>query len=69
MLIRPVFFKFLSIVLGKDGDMSSIDELIDMSSRCLDAAKCNMRILTTLSSTYRLGEFLSLSIPSHIKYE
>lgn len=57
MLIRPVFFKLLGIVLGKDTDMSSIDGLLGLSSRCLEVAKCNMRIITTLSNLSLLGEF------------
>jgi proline utilization trans-activator len=56
MLIRPVFYKLLGIVLGKDTDMSSLDGLINLSSQCLEAAKCNMRIVTTLSNTGRLGK-------------
>jgi hypothetical protein len=58
MLIRPVFFKLLSIVLGKATEMSSIDGLLALSAGCLEAAKCNMRIVTTLSEYSRLGKSL-----------
>lgn len=43
-------------MLGKDTDVSSLDGLIGLSSQCLEAAKCNMRIATMLSDTSRLGE-------------
>ncbi|KAF2008429.1 hypothetical protein BU24DRAFT_497895 [Aaosphaeria arxii CBS 175.79] len=57
MLIRPIFFKLLSIVLGKVTDMSSIDGLLALSARCLEAAKCNMRIIKTLSDRSRLAKY------------
>jgi len=56
LLIRPVFFKLLGIVLRKDTVTSSLDGLISLCSQCLEAAKCNMRILTTLSSRDRIGK-------------
>jgi hypothetical protein len=65
MLIRPVFFKLLGIVLGKDTDMSSIDDLLALAARCLEVAKCNMRIVTTLSDLSLLGrDPLSLRSPA-----
>lgn len=57
LLIRPIFFKLLAITLGKDPDESSLDTLIDFSSRCLEAAKCNMRILMGLSHADRLAKY------------
>lgn len=70
MLIRPVFFKLLAIVLGNEADMSSIDSLLDLSSQCLEAAKCNIRILTMLASLQLLakyGFYDSLHLFSSIK--
>lgn len=57
LLIRPIFFKLLAITLGKDADESSLDTLIEFSNRCLEAAKCNMRILMGLSHADRLAKY------------
>ncbi|RDW78728.1 uncharacterized protein DSM5745_05580 [Aspergillus mulundensis] len=75
LLIRPVFFKLLGTVLGKDtnttpSSSSSLDGLSNLSSQCLAAAKCNMRILTTLSSKdliAKYGFYDSLHLFSGIK--
>jgi len=56
LLIRPIFFKLLAIALGKDADESPTDSLIDFSSRCLEFAKCNMRILMGLSNKDKIGK-------------
>ena len=56
-----MFFKLLAFVLGKDRDVSSLDTLMELSSRCLEAAKCNMRILTGLYNINRIGEPTKLS--------
>jgi hypothetical protein len=60
MLIRPVFFKLLALVLGKDTDMASVDGLLELTARCLEVAKYNMHIVTTLSDLSLLGESSSL---------
>ncbi|KAH7029793.1 proline utilization trans-activator [Microdochium trichocladiopsis] len=57
LLTRPVFFKVLGLVMGKDKDTSALDDLIALSSQCLEAAKCNMRILTELSSRDKLAKY------------
>lgn len=57
LLIRPIFIKLLAIALGKDADESSLDTLIDLGSYCLDASKCNMRILMGLSQAERLAKY------------
>lgn len=62
LLLRPVFFKLLALALGKVDDNdppadSSLDRLFDYSSRCLEAAKCNMRILMDLSRAHRIAKY------------
>ncbi|TPX15852.1 uncharacterized protein E0L32_000186 [Thyridium curvatum] len=58
ILIRPVFFKLLATALGKGpSDESSVDNLIGLSSRCLEAAKCNTRIMMGLSNADRIAKY------------
>ncbi|KAL2417445.1 hypothetical protein ABEF91_006508 [Exophiala dermatitidis] len=57
ILMRPVFFKLLAIALGKTDDEASLDSLIELSSRCLEAAKSNMRIVMGLSHTDRIAKY------------
>lgn len=56
MLIRPVFYKLFSMVLGERKDVSSLDGLLNLSARCLRAAECNMRIASELSDRNLLGK-------------
>ncbi|KAL2212087.1 hypothetical protein CC79DRAFT_1364371 [Sarocladium strictum] len=57
MLIRPVFFKLLALVLGKDTDMASVDGLLELTARCLEVAKYNMHIVTALSDVSLLAKY------------
>lgn len=52
---RPVFFKLLALLLGSDTDNQSLDTWINLSNRCLEAAKSNMKILTGLWKCDRIG--------------
>lgn len=54
-LIRPVFFKIIAIIVGKDSDDTLLNGLVALATECAVAARHNLEILRALSATERLG--------------
>lgn len=57
LLIRPIYIQLLAVALGGDGTGPSLNGLADLGNSCLEAARCNMRMLMDLSRLDRLAQY------------
>lgn len=57
-----MFFKIISVLVGKDIEDSYLDFLIELGSQCAEAASHNLAILRDLSTMDRLGMYI-VTIP------
>lgn len=53
-----MFFKIISVLVGKDIEDSYLDFLIELGSQCAEAASHNLAILRDLSTMDRLGMYI-----------
>ncbi|KAM0716500.1 hypothetical protein Q7P37_007945 [Cladosporium fusiforme] len=56
-LIRPVFFKIFTILVGRNTSDSSLGDLLELGDMCSEAAERNLKVLQSLHDLDKLAKF------------